>query len=396
MGKVLLGAGISGLIYAHYNRDCLIVAEKIRGKMANSNFNSIIYLHKTPYTDAFIESTKMPYTLKIVNIRYFIDGQYFDKVSPELKSRIIQKKSGSALTSGNLSVEANYITYYELDINKLFDRVFDGMNIIIDKVSSISDSFVTLSNGSRINYTELASTIPAEDFWRLYGKPRNFTTSYHTFVTVESLPDGLVLTENTFLYVTDDRYPFVRISSKENNKYLLEIPGEYNVRASELITSLGIIDTWIDSTFIINNDKPNVPPKNVIFLGRFAVHDYRYKQEDVIKEVLTSYDFKHMYNQQLTILNKLGELTERPSQESTKPKLQLYSVSLLEKLMAVVTNSGITYAKHEYSKQVIKVNIIKAFKYLIGIAIIVGIDAEEFLNLFNEESARALKKLGDE
>ena len=59
--KFVIGGGISGLIFAYYNRDYQIISPDIGGKLRNDYLTSTILLHDTPETKRLISDLKLIY-----------------------------------------------------------------------------------------------------------------------------------------------------------------------------------------------------------------------------------------------------------------------------------------------------------------------------------------------
>ena len=56
--KFILGAGISGLIYAFYNRDYRIISTDLGGKLNKEFLTCTVLLHKTTETQKLLEDAR--------------------------------------------------------------------------------------------------------------------------------------------------------------------------------------------------------------------------------------------------------------------------------------------------------------------------------------------------
>jgi protoporphyrinogen oxidase len=80
-GKYIIGGGISGLLYAYYNRDFTIISPDLGGKLNNKFFENIFYMHATKDTEEFLNSIDVVYKKKTQLIKYVKDSKIVKNLS---------------------------------------------------------------------------------------------------------------------------------------------------------------------------------------------------------------------------------------------------------------------------------------------------------------------------
>ena len=89
--KYIIGAGISGLIFAYYNPDYTVISPDIGGQLSHGIYN-LTWVHDTPETRKLHKDLEFEFTPTKTLMGYYYNGEVSDFCPSEINSRIIQKK----------------------------------------------------------------------------------------------------------------------------------------------------------------------------------------------------------------------------------------------------------------------------------------------------------------
>jgi len=300
--KIIIGAGISGLIFKYYNPDYTLISPKIGGQI-KSKLGTLIVLHDTNETRSLLNDLKVPYKSKIIRIGYFYKSEFHNNISKEQKIKIINKKlTHSLFKIGErkeiyklvLSVDSNELKYLECDVNILLKKLIKNTEIIKKKVVLISlkNNYITLSNYDKFYFDSLISTIPAPDFSYLcfdYFFNNKFDYLPSTIISCNEIPSWLIPFEWDQLYYADGDQIYNRITKANlykgitiKGKYVLEIAGDLSREECKRLLEYKIIDYVIQRVSTIFSERIE-DLKSINFVGRLAKWQSDYKIQDVIK-----------------------------------------------------------------------------------------------------------------
>ena len=306
-GKYILGGGISGLLYAYYNRDFTIISPDIGGKLNNAFFENIFYLHATKETESFLNDIGLEFKKKTQIIKYFKDDKFIKRLTIEDKISFIKKKLNDESyipKDLNLSTSDYYISVFEIDYKQLIDKLTDKLNYINDSVIKITQSEIITEN-TRYEYDKLVSTVNSKIFWDLYHEKSNIDLKSEkiTFVLCDSLPDCFDKEKFDLCYFVDSENKITRISKRrrdQKDSFLYEFSGYISREECRKYLPEGsnILEYYIDSDGLIFSNKNNIPPTNVLFVGRFATWNHSDKQQDVISMAKVDFEIQNIWNTQ--------------------------------------------------------------------------------------------------
>jgi hypothetical protein len=147
------------------------------------------------------------------------------------------------------------------------------------KVTHITTGAIGLESGEEFPYESLISTIPAPDFWKMYGPTKRFRWLPVTYAYSPTPPFGASEKNWDLLYLVDNEPPYTRVNyNKDTNNYLYEFTGEIQIKEiQQLCPGMEVSYHHIDRYGVIRSKAENRPPNRVQFVGRFATwnHDYR-------------------------------------------------------------------------------------------------------------------------
>ena len=349
--KYILGGGIAGLIFAYYNPSYTIISQDVGGKLLNSFMSHIVYLHDSKETRELLEALNIKYTLKTQLIKYYKNNKVLDIISTDDKKELIIKKMGDTtfnIKDFTLSTSDYYISILDVNFDELITKLKENVKIIPEKIIRILDTEI-ITDKTSYQYSSIVSTLPANIFWQLYNKPLTLKSKEITFVLADKQPID-VSVDYGLMYCIDTDKAYTRISKKDNT-YLYEFTGAYTKDEvlKQLPADTKILEYYVDKTGILYTDNNNIPPKNVLFVGRFAKWEHSQKIKDVINDAIFDYDFRHIWNRQKSFSkNRIDFNTLKDSiaekQEETKSLL----LHLFGELAEVLNE--INYKKHKKEK----------------------------------------------
>ena len=305
--KLIIGGGISGLVWKFYNPDYQIISPEVGGLFAKTH---LVWLHDTVETRKLLtdlgwqnvdKSTKKSYT------GYFYKGWISDNISNEINLVMIQKK----MTDWNQPLETefipktrdlslsypggfNFMNVLDVDLEEVITRLRKNSNVFKGRVVEIGKNAVIIKppEGDLIpvKYDHLVTTIPAPFFWSSWGTPKEFKYKPITNVLTKVRPS-----------VFDDKYEMVYYDNSQLMTRVSHLGGLYAIEFTGVITEdefkQNFPDLPIENYFVIQQGRIfetelNLPPSdNIIFLGRFAEWKYKITTEFVVKKTL---DYKQL------------------------------------------------------------------------------------------------------
>jgi len=303
--KIIVGGGITGLVWKFYNPDFHIISPDIGGFFAKSH---LLWLHDTAETRKLLTDLGWKHPEQFAKrsyIGYMADGWIADYQTDWLNAKIIQRKMTpwnedpdpkftpktkdlSLSTVGNY----NYMNTLGVDLEEVIERLNKNANIENGFVTKITPTHIETKKNFKdetaitIPYDTLITSIAAPLFWKAYGNEElKFKSMPITNVIVDSCPP-MFDNEYEMVYYACS-YPFSRISHLQNS-WSIEFTGEITKEQFEkLYPEMKIKDIFvIKHGRIWENDKHKSPQENIIFSGRFSQWEYGIVTESIIKQVI--------------------------------------------------------------------------------------------------------------
>lgn len=418
----ILGGGISGLIFAYYNPEFQIITPETGGMLGLENSFGSMILWDTIETRQLLENLGLPIVPFRANIHYYFNNKIYSEAPKVLRIEYVIKRMKELVnqtTQQDLALstdETNYIDGLKVDFKELIsrllffigeDRIKKGkVEEIQDDSFYLKDTGMPLSDGW-IKYNYLVSTLPAPAFWWMWkGKGMNnkveeFNCLSTTYVSMDKLKgfvkkiliDTGYLPEDWeyFVYFLNE-FPCHRLARTSTGGCAFQFSGD--ISNESIIDFLQVpkeelkFHTERIGGFITKRD--NIPPKNILFLGRNAQWDYKIKIQHVVKVAKYSkFIFDFIRNRQ-TIFNRnfidFNNLSIEDRQKLTQ-KWILHLFGEINELMRE-TNFKMHKQQFEINKQNILIEWIDIFKFLLGIADIWGFSNQEIIQAFMEKSGK--------
>jgi len=171
--NIILGGGITALIWAYYNKEHFIVSDQIGGQMS-SNFDlGPRYLHnKQPYVTNFLNSLHMSIKHRLIRIGYIDDSGWVSNPDLQFRQNYYMKSRGTTDISGfdNTVLNTNIKEFKvcDVDFKELVFRLFEDVSdrIYSGKVTKIDLQEQTISTDTNlsIKFKNMVSTIPLKIF----------------------------------------------------------------------------------------------------------------------------------------------------------------------------------------------------------------------------------------
>jgi len=426
--NLVIGGGISGLIFCYYNPEFYLITDSLGGLLKQEGKFGVMTLWDTPETRKLLKDLDIEVKPYKAEIRYFFNGKIYEVAPDVLRREYIQKKMGQLahkIDFADLALstdETNYIPALKVDFDvlmeKLLHEVESRKNYMIATISEIRDDSITLydmKSPSRImKYKTLVSTIPAFLFWLMWkGRecrevcvPGEFAFSPTTTVSMKAPHKNLISLFDemngmipAYIYYLDNSR-FHRFSHSSQGCYAFQFAGE--ISKEEIAIYLEVDESDLEyrvekiGQFVTH--KGNIPPRNIMFLGRHAQWDYKVKVQDIVRvSRFSKFMLADMRSRQ-SRFNKnfmdFNSLSFEDRQRLTE-KWILYVQAELTELLDE-TNWKLHRPGKEIEKSKILNEWIDSLKFLLGIADIWGFDNAEIFKAFHDKSDFVEKRFQEE
>lgn len=297
-GRYVLGAGISGLLWAMYHPEYAVVSDQL-GRVV-TGAEPLVWLNDTPYTRRLVRDLGMPLVpvLKPIGYNRFGFPVGYDEVKDDDLDAVLLKKmvpweviqlarfAGAKVSvntpSRKMTKNSGGIAYLDVDMQSLCAKVVDRVQgqLVLDRVREIryvSNAPVMEGEENRysVGHGRLVSTVPAPIFYRLLKGDHPRPYLHHVPVTYVISLVRPAWWDDTFAMVYDCQpdSPVSRVA-RFGNTYRYEFTGrpdddELNefmpVQGGRFVNPYGRI--------VQDVHLPALP--GITFLGRAAEWDYR-------------------------------------------------------------------------------------------------------------------------
>jgi hypothetical protein len=305
--KVILGGGISGLIFAYYHKDYAIITEDVGGQMKSHFDIGPRYLHlKSEIVKDFLQRLDVPTELSTIRVGFLDDTGWVKKLDVSfrqkyyLKSRQAKDLSGfddSVMNTNLREFDVLRIDFKELILN-LFERVADRIyygkieKIDIEKqqicVTDICNSTLTS------NFDKLVSTIPLNVFLKIANLDINSKEDFDIDLKAYDMSYCLVpddfffMREFDFIYDCGNITQFHRMT-KTKYGIVLDFFGSRTLEEIQKLFPIYKIQSedlkvLKNSQIISLKNDFKLENENIRFFGRYGAWNRRWKTETVIEE----------------------------------------------------------------------------------------------------------------
>lgn len=297
VNKIILGGGISGLVYAFYNKEYKVISDSFGGQMLNYFNLGPRYLHATIWSEKFLNDLGLPIEEQVIKTGYQINKIKFVDIMLDIgykkeyymKSRGIKDLTGFDETA--MSEGKNTFKALKVDFTKVIEKLVIACQsrLIQDKVTlvDVKAKTISLQSGQVLSYDELINTMPLNIFSGLllgaddFPKSESFKASPMTYVLLKPQPSKGF----NYLYVPQINVKHHRLTWDDKG-LVADIFGIWTPEQLKKIYR----DEYVDSKILYNAQIiPYVGElrlDGVKFLGRYGKWDRHYKTEKIIEEAI--------------------------------------------------------------------------------------------------------------
>jgi hypothetical protein len=297
----ILGAGIAGLISAHYNPSYTIISPEVGGQLKDGkNIAFSIYLHNHELIKQLLDELNIPFAVKKFKIKYYYKGKVYDDIDSLKRAKIIKNKmsewdydSNSVdVNDSKLSTsEEHSFEILDTDMSLVIERL-KPKNIIKGKVKLINNNrkFILMLDENNklqmLHYDKLISTMPANDFfYMLYNHKHSYNFNYLpcTYVLSKDKPDFVA--EECSYYIYDDMLIYNRITPLlDGSGWIYDITGmpDDDIIRKQIKNIVNIERRYVGAIKSIDIDDF----RNIKFIGRFSQWHHNIHVEENIEKAI--------------------------------------------------------------------------------------------------------------
>ena len=279
MSTVVVGGGISGLIFCFYNPRAILV------RNSNNHLgNPFVFIQKNSYTEKLLKDLECSCPVVSVKVKNSI-----------LQSKITSGKMNSPIDREYIGTDIianvgknDILTAYGIGEHELCKLIESKLTnrIIDDRVVLILPEQILLEKSKAVNYSKLISTIHFKQFQKLCQswEPGPGIKTADFYYRIDRLTSGF---GNCIEYLCPDEENEGAIK-RVDNKIIGSIGFEYkNCTKNTIVLKDGRVFGYI-----------NPAPENVIFSGRFATANPHWRIEDSIFLADKGLLFAEMFEEQ--------------------------------------------------------------------------------------------------
>lgn len=409
MKKIILGNGISAKVFAFYNPEYIRIAPSGESQAERKSFLHLATLHRTRWSDEFLVDIELSDVEEDeLSIGYWFKDK-FCQSSPEgevmelfLRKKLAGLKPPPSLFPKESMIYKPYLGTSTLYTYKIkLEEVMGALNkkmgergIIDAKITAIHDGFVSLSNGQSLPYSHLVSTIPATMFWEIYeGKSQEKKVFHSNSLFLQTMDYSTwldmghpELKDKIICYFPEKKYPFDRVWQRKE-LYGDEIAIEGSMKFAEAIE--------LKNARLIRSYS-NMPPPNIIFLGRYAEWNPDIMVHNVIGRSANKYMMENIWSDQKFFNKKF--VNYLPDITYVQTVVKDYILHLISETDSLLNT--INWKMQDSDKLDIKVNRdavleewIDVYKFWLSIGLMFGFTPADFEQMYWDKSKRVKEKM---
>ena len=285
--KIIIGGGISGLLKAYYDKEAILITERIGGQLKAPFQLGPKYFHVDEYTKRFLSEIgfcSQEITIKKVKIGFFYDNSLHDVNTEKNRKLYFEKTRGeNEIYRSSMSAGASEFDSFDIDINEIIDILKDGIKdrIILGKIENINSLRKEITvEGKKYKYEKLISTIPLNTFLTLNNKlsiAKEYKSYPTTFIQC-STDIKEEFKKYDYIYYSEPHFLFHRVT-KVGSYTVLEFKGD----------NIGIWENEIDRFVLktgqlIQNDI-KISLGHIEFFGRYGTWDHSILINTLLKQI---------------------------------------------------------------------------------------------------------------
>lgn len=286
--EIIIGGGISGLIWAYFNPKAIIITDQIGGQFSSKFQLGPKYIHIDEHSIRFFNDLEIRPKVKRIKIGFFYDGKLHSENTEENRKRYFMKTRGetSEPYRSVMSADKTEFDSFDISVDEIIEKIKEKINnkIIFEKVISIDNHHKKITTQfTEIKYDNIISTIPLNVFLFLNNKPelaKRFKSYPTTFIyqrTNEECPFK-DFQDYDYVYVSELKYPFHRITKVPNGIV-------YEYKGDSIISSNNEVDRVVMNVGQLIQNDIKIDLKSIKFWGRYAKWQHGLLVNDLLKEI---------------------------------------------------------------------------------------------------------------
>lgn len=273
--NIILGAGISGLIFSFFNPDFKILTKDVGGQNKNPLPMGVRLLHKNKWNKRLLKKLGIKAKVKTAKIGYWVDCGVENKASRRFRHIYwqVSRQGRGKPNESYLSGGKDKLKYYDVNMGEIIKKLHEACENRIE--------FIGKRKFDLTKYDLIINTIPANVFFKIAGIKHNFEFLPKTFVYAKNFTPQIIpisLEKYSYVYCAMLGSQLTRIS-RTKNVFCLEYAGILKNKVwqeiERMVLSVGQIIT----------QKPPYPD-NVIPIGRYAEWNDDLLIQDVVKKAI--------------------------------------------------------------------------------------------------------------
>lgn len=301
---MIIGGGLSGLIWAYYHPDSVLIGDDIGGQFNSSFPLGVRFLHDTPAVRKLLNELKIKFKPKTIKVGYLQNNKIINAFNDEFANKYFAKSRGQQPSNQEIFMNNKQSSFPALivDFNKLINELKKVISLrhqlIIGRVVKIDAKNKLLFYLSKygdnkqkrmVIYSEIINTIPLNFFLELMDEENNELKALPvTFIYYSTNDELLLNTDVDFIYIADEESVAHRINiiEKEKNKVFVvaEWFGAHNDEEIKKAFGDGVISYKVLNSQIISIETPQI--ESVKLIGRYGAWNRSWRIDKVVEEAI--------------------------------------------------------------------------------------------------------------
>ena len=281
----ILGAGINGLIAAHYLKDYKIIGFT-NCQEAHDFPLGPRYIHYSENVKELLSDLKLSTDTEIVKIGYFLDGAIENTATDEFRKDYFYKTRGKGKPfKSSMSGDKNKLKVFKVKPDELYKTLLEKYQdrVIKEKITSINRfKLIITTEQQTYEAGKIVTTLPAPIFFRLTGEHRIaecFKAKPKIFYLVQ---DNFDFEGYDYIYFADADTPMTR-ATKFGTHLIAEVANIEDCEEFEkqrvIIKKVVLPNAQITNKAVFGSLNP------IKCIGRFACWKHNKKINEVVEDV---------------------------------------------------------------------------------------------------------------
>lgn len=296
---LVIGSGVSSLIFLYYNRTAFaITGSKIGGMFSSQKSLGPQLLWVDKNTTDLLENLDLPLDKRVVKIGYHTEtGVHLARdlqnaTIANLRNQYAYKTRGTKDHEAYMSQGVKEFEAFVIGVNDVVHRLVErvAMRLINGNATGIAlyskvIEFETVDNKIALDFDELVSTVPAPLFLKLIGREDLSSKllgldKAYAVAKVQDLPEEFKQPFFDYIYVPHSKYPFHRVKHDGTGSAVVE----YSLKPEDPKPAKAAIHP--KGQIIGGHEVLESLPPYVTLLGRYAEWKPGIKTNQVLERIL--------------------------------------------------------------------------------------------------------------